>query len=184
MEDVEQADYLREIADLQRKLVELQENEAAPALIEEYSVEVRILVALLDATKRLVEDLQSSPELASSLTIRGFQPTQFRELYAFVYEAALEIDLAGAEFARAVERTDFSTSLRSGNPRRPRAYLAPTQAEQVPCPSSSTRSSSKPSGRAALSTQLETSGQLTSKVPPQRSHTRCWWDSLPAITAS
>ena len=73
---------------------------------------MRILVALLDATKRLVEDLQSSPELASSLTIRGFQPTQFRELYAFVYEAALEIDLAGAEFARAVERTDFSTSLR------------------------------------------------------------------------
>jgi hypothetical protein len=112
MEDAQQADYLQEIAELQRKLVELQENEAAPALIEEYSVEVRILVALLEATKRLAEDFQSSPELASRLTLRGFQPTQFRELYAFVYEGALEIDLTGEEFARAVERTDFSALLR------------------------------------------------------------------------
>lgn len=111
MQDAQQAEYLQEIAELQRKLVELQENEAAPSLIEEYSVEVRILSALLEAARQLSQELRSDPELSSRLALRGFQPTQFREVYAFVYESALEIDAAGAEFAREVERTAFSQRL-------------------------------------------------------------------------
>jgi hypothetical protein len=112
MQDTQLVEYQQEIAELQRKLVELQENEAAPALIEEYSAEVRILSALLEAALTLSEELQTDPGLSSQLALRGFQPTQFREVYAFVYEAALEIDRAGAEFAREVERTDFSQLLR------------------------------------------------------------------------
>ena len=112
MQDTQLVEYQQEIAELQRKLVELQENEAAPALIEEYSAEVRILSALLEAALTLSEELQTDPGLSSQLALRGFQPTQFREVYAFVYEAALEIDRAGAAFAREVERTDFSQLLR------------------------------------------------------------------------
>ena len=112
MQDTQLVEYQQEIGELQRKLVELQENEAAPALIEEYSAEVRILSALLEAALTLSEELQTDPGLSSQLALRGFQPTQFREVYAFVYEAALEIDRAGAAFAREVERTDFSQLLR------------------------------------------------------------------------
>ncbi|HVB14612.1 MAG TPA: hypothetical protein VNH38_07645 [Candidatus Dormibacteraeota bacterium] len=112
MQDAQLAEYQTEIAELQRKLVELQENEAALALIEEYSAEVRILVALLGAAVRLSEELQHDPELGSQLAMRGFQPTHFREIYAFVYESSLEIDRAGTEFAREVDRTDFSQLLR------------------------------------------------------------------------
>ncbi len=111
-QDAQQAEYQLEIAELQRKLVELQENEAAPSLIEEYSAEVRVLSALLGAALVLSEELQQDPELSSQLAMRGFQPTQFREIYAFVYESALEIERAGTEFAREVERTDFSQLLR------------------------------------------------------------------------
>jgi hypothetical protein len=112
MQNAQDAEYETEIAELQRKLVELQENEAAPALIEEYSAEVRVLTALLGAARALDQELRGDPELSSELAMRGFQPTQFREVYAFVYESALEIEKAGSEFAREVELTDFSQPLR------------------------------------------------------------------------
>jgi hypothetical protein len=67
---------------------------------------------LLGAARSLDEQLQADPGLSAELALRGFQPTQFREVYAFVYESALEIEKAGSEFAREVERTDFSQQLR------------------------------------------------------------------------
>ncbi|MGC1185742.1 MAG: hypothetical protein WBA31_11435 [Candidatus Dormiibacterota bacterium] len=112
MQDAQVAEYQAEIAELQRKLIELQENEAAPPLIEEYSAEVRILTALLGAAQALDEELQGDPDLSAELSLRGFQPTQFREVYAFVYESALEIEKSGSEFAREIEQTDFSQQLR------------------------------------------------------------------------
>ncbi|HEY6538889.1 MAG TPA: hypothetical protein VI138_07625 [Candidatus Dormibacteraeota bacterium] len=112
MPDVQAAEYEAEIAELQRKLVELQENEAAPPLLEEYAAEVQILKALLGAARALERSLQEDQQLSSALALRGFQPGQFRDVYAFVYETALEIDKAGAQFAREIEATDFSLSLR------------------------------------------------------------------------
>lgn len=112
MQDAQIAEYESEIAELQRKLVELQENEAAPAVIEEYSAEVRILTALLGAARTLDEELQGDPDLSAELALRGFQPNQFREVYAFVYESALEIEKSGSDFAREIEETDFSQQLR------------------------------------------------------------------------
>ncbi|MGA7172737.1 MAG: hypothetical protein WCB86_02150 [Candidatus Dormiibacterota bacterium] len=113
MQDAQQAEYQVEIAELQRKLIELQENEAAPALTEEYSAEVKILTALLEATQHLQEEIALRPELGENLLAGGFQADQFKDLYAFVYEKALEIELAGAEFAQAIRRTDFASLLSS-----------------------------------------------------------------------
>ena len=112
MQEAQLAEYQEEIRELQRKLVELQENEAAPKLLEEYAAEVQILSALLGAARVLDETLRADPELSAQLQLRGFQPNQFREVYAFVYESALEIERAGIEFAREVERTDFTKPLR------------------------------------------------------------------------
>ncbi|MGC2192142.1 MAG: hypothetical protein WA751_07390 [Candidatus Dormiibacterota bacterium] len=111
MQDAQQAEYQVEIAELQRKLIELQENEAAPNLIEEYSTEVKILTALLEATQQFQEQIALRPELAENLLAGGFQAESFRDLYAFVYERALEVDLGGSEFAQAIRRTDFAALL-------------------------------------------------------------------------
>ncbi|HUY10294.1 MAG TPA: hypothetical protein VMW80_12800 [Candidatus Dormibacteraeota bacterium] len=111
MQDAQQAEYQAEIAELQRKLIELQENEAAPTLIEEYSAEVKILTALLEATQELQEQVASRPELAENLLAGGFQADHFKDLYAYVYERALEIEAAGGEFALAIRRTDFGALL-------------------------------------------------------------------------
>ncbi|MGH7691671.1 MAG: hypothetical protein ACREOA_03070 [Candidatus Dormibacteria bacterium] len=112
MQDAQRAEYQEEVLELQRRLLELQENEAAPQLIEEYSTEVKILSALLAAATGLSAQLREDPELRQQLELRGFHANQFREVYAFVYEAALEIERSGVEFAREVEGTDFSQLLR------------------------------------------------------------------------
>lgn len=111
MEDTQQAEYLQEIREVQTKLAELQENESEPALIEEYSTEVKILVALLDAARELEDKVVAEPELGEHLLARGFKPDRFRDIYAFVYEQALEIDRAGSEFAQAIRATDFAALL-------------------------------------------------------------------------
>jgi hypothetical protein len=111
MEDTQQAEYFQEIRELQAKLAELQENESEPTLIVEYATEVKILVALLDAARELEDKVAAEPELGEHLLARGFKPDRFRDIYAFVYEQALEIDRAGAEFAQAIRATDFAALL-------------------------------------------------------------------------
>ncbi len=112
MEDTQQTEFLQEIRELQAKLAELQENESEPTLLEEYSTEIRILVALLDAARDLREKVAAEAELAEHLLARGFKPDRFREIYAFVYEQALEIDRVGVEFAQAIRNTDFAALLK------------------------------------------------------------------------
>src|ERR1700691_3508439 len=111
MEDTQQAEYFQEIRELQAKLSELQENESEPTLIVEYDTEVKILVALLDAARELEDKVAAEPELGEHLLALVFKPDRFRDIYAFVYEQALEIDRAGAEFAQAIRGTDFAALL-------------------------------------------------------------------------
>jgi hypothetical protein len=111
MEDTQQAEYVQEIRELQAKLAELQENESDPTLLEEYSTEIKVLLALLDAARDLQEKVAADPKLGEHLLARGFKPDRFRDVYAFVYERALEIDRAGVEFAQAIRNTDFAALL-------------------------------------------------------------------------
>lgn len=111
MEDPEQVEYLEEITDLRRRLRALEEAEGAPELIAEYAVEVQLLEALLLAARELRETLVRDPELGEMMLLRGFSPGKFPDIYSFVYEAAMEIDQAGAALARAVAETDFSQLL-------------------------------------------------------------------------
>jgi hypothetical protein len=112
MDETQQAEYRQEIRELQAKLAELQENESEPTLLEEYSTEIKIMVALLDAARDLQEKVAAEPELGERLLARGFKSERFRDIYAFVYEQALEIDRAGVEFAQAIRGADFAGLLR------------------------------------------------------------------------
>ncbi len=111
MNDPQQAEYLEEIAELERKLAQLEEAEAAPEVLEEYATELDVLRALLEAARRLQGSLRAAPELGARLAARGFQSDRFSDLYAFVYESALELEEEGPAFAREVRRTDFGERL-------------------------------------------------------------------------
>ncbi len=113
MDDAEQVEYLEEIADLRRRARVLEEAQGAAELIAEYMVEVQLLESLLLAARELRDQLIQEPELGEMLLLRGFSPASFQDVYSFVYEAAMGIDLSGEQLARAVSGTDFASLLRS-----------------------------------------------------------------------
>ncbi|MGH7612032.1 MAG: hypothetical protein ACREN4_08435 [Candidatus Dormibacteria bacterium] len=112
MEEGEPQDYQQEIAELQAQLAELVENEAETSVTEEYSTEIRILRALLQAARRLQEQVRLDRELQTQLLARGFQPGRFRDLYSFVYDRSLELSSSGRAYADEVSSTDFAALLR------------------------------------------------------------------------
>ncbi len=111
MDEPQQAEYLEEIADLRARLAKLEQDPADPTLIEEYATEVRLLEALLLAARELRDQLRTRPELAEKMSLHGFVATRFQDIYAFVYDRAIEIDLAGMDLARAVDQTNFAELL-------------------------------------------------------------------------
>ncbi|MHB1501969.1 MAG: hypothetical protein ACYCYK_12550 [Candidatus Dormibacteria bacterium] len=113
MAESEQSEYLEEIADLRSRLAHLVEQAGDPVLISEFTVEVRILESLLLAARELDQQVRLNPELGESLLLRGFSPQRFKDVYAFVYDSAMEIELGGRDLARAVGDTDFAALLRS-----------------------------------------------------------------------
>ena len=111
MDEPQQAEFLEEIADLRARLAKLEQDQADPTLIEEYGTEVRLLEALLLAARELRDQIQARPELAEQMTVHGFSASSFQDIYAFVYDRAIEIDLAGRDLARAVDQTNFAELL-------------------------------------------------------------------------
>ncbi|MGA9774947.1 MAG: hypothetical protein WBU92_03390 [Candidatus Dormiibacterota bacterium] len=111
MEDPRQVEYLEEIGDLRRRLRALEEAQGAPGLIAEYAIEVQLLESLLLAARELAEALIRNPELGEQLLVRGYDSRKFQDVYSFVYEVSMEIDLAGEQLARAVAETDFAQLL-------------------------------------------------------------------------
>ena len=112
MAESEQSEYLEEIADLRSRLAQLVEGAGDPVLIDEFTIEVGILESLLLAARELDLQLKLDPELGQSLLLRGLSPHSFKDVYSFVYDAAMEIDLQGRDLARAVGETDFADHLR------------------------------------------------------------------------
>lgn len=111
MDDPEQVEYVEEIADMRRRLTALEEAGGDPELVEEYAIEVELLEALLIAAQELRAAVAAQPELAEQLLLRGFAPTNFQDVYSFVYDSAMEIESSGRELAQRISRTDFATLL-------------------------------------------------------------------------
>ena len=106
-------EYRLEIAELRRKVSRLKAEQGEPHLIEEFEAELRILEALFKAAAATLAALAREPELADGLLRHGFRGADFREVYAFVYDAALELELEGRPLAAVIRATDFTAGLRA-----------------------------------------------------------------------
>ncbi|HUY98291.1 MAG TPA: hypothetical protein VMW47_11855 [Verrucomicrobiae bacterium] len=104
-------DVALEIQDLRRRVGRLKAEQAAPTLIAEYEAELRVLEALAQAAEVTLAAVLASPELGDGLRLRGFTSTRFADVYAFVYDRSLELELEGREFARVIAATDFAALL-------------------------------------------------------------------------
>lgn len=106
-------EYQLEIQALRRTLGRLKAEEAEPQILDEYEAELRNLAALYRAANETFEAGQDDPELRSALAELGMGDWAFPNVYAFIYEAALDEDLAGRELSAVVDATDYTASLRA-----------------------------------------------------------------------
>ena len=104
-------EYALEVNSLQGTLARLRVEEAAQPLIDEYEVELRILVALYDAATRTMDARDGDPRLAGALASLGFGEWGLDNVYAFVYEAAMEAETEGRDLAAIIGEMDFPALL-------------------------------------------------------------------------
>ncbi|HEX6537615.1 MAG TPA: hypothetical protein VF155_00350 [Candidatus Dormibacteraeota bacterium] len=104
-------EYQLEIQQLTRKLAQLRDAEADPALIAEYEVELRNLNALYRASRETYDVGMADRRLAEALHRVGFGAWTLENVYSFVYDISMELPLDGQDLAALVDATDYAGSL-------------------------------------------------------------------------
>jgi hypothetical protein len=106
-------EYQLEIQSIRSTLTRLRADEADPELIEEYEAELRILMALYTAASETLEAGWADQRLPRILAGLEFGDWTMENVYAFIYDAALDMDAAGHDLAARVGQTDFVGALRA-----------------------------------------------------------------------
>jgi hypothetical protein len=104
-------EYQLEIQSIRSTLIRLRADEADPELIEEYEAELRILMALYTAATETYEAGHRDVRLRTVLADLDFGDWTMENVYAFVYNAALDMDESGHDLAARLGQTDFVTAL-------------------------------------------------------------------------
>jgi hypothetical protein len=105
-------EYQVEIRSLRQTLERLREAESEPALIDEYEAELRNLNALYRAARETHAAGESDQRLRDALADLGFGEWTLENVYGYVYEASMELEVeAGDELAAEIEATDYAASL-------------------------------------------------------------------------
>lgn len=106
-------EYQIEIRDIRRTLSRLKAEKAREELIAEYEAELRNLVALYEAAGVTLEQGGADSELRRALDELGFGAWTLENVYAFVYEAAMDAEPDGRDLANVITHTDYAASLRA-----------------------------------------------------------------------
>lgn len=101
-------EYQKEIADLERQLEELVEQEGDKDVISDLSMQLEILKALYTRAFELFREGDRDPDLRRALAMRGYGEWSFDNVYAFVYEQAVELPGTHAAFVGGIRDTDFA----------------------------------------------------------------------------
>lgn len=105
-------DYLKEISDLQAEVDRLVEAEGDPQEIAELEMQVRVLEALYERAATLHQQGSADGDLRRRLAMRGYGEWTLDNVYAFVFEAAVELpEEEPKAFLNGIVRTDFAQLL-------------------------------------------------------------------------
>jgi len=104
-------EYELEIDSIKRALARLRAAEAAAAVIEEYEVELRNLQALYRAAQETMTEGKADQRIRRALDDLGFGDWSLDNVYAFVYEAAVDAEQGDTGLASTVDQIDFAASL-------------------------------------------------------------------------
>jgi hypothetical protein len=107
-------DYQKEIADLEAQIDSLVEAEGDPKTIAELSMQAEILKAIYARAVDLLERGRKDQALRFGLRIQGYGDWTLDNVYAFVYERAVELEpQAHRAFVGGIRETDFALMLNS-----------------------------------------------------------------------
>jgi hypothetical protein len=111
-------EYTQEINDLQAQVDAMIEADEDKKLIADLEIQLQILRAIYQQATRLLVEGQSDEELRRSLAIRGYGDWNIDNVYAFVYEMAVDLPPEPqGSFVGEIRDTDFSALLRAGGDR-------------------------------------------------------------------
>src|SRR5260370_27875646 len=85
-------DYQKEIADLEAQIDQLVEAEGDPKTIAELSMQLEILKAIYTRALDLLDRGRKDQGLRYGLRIQGYGDWTLDNVYAFVYERAVELE--------------------------------------------------------------------------------------------
>lgn len=107
-------EYSQEINELQAQLDAMVEAEEDKKLIADLDIQLQILRAIYQQATRLLKEGDSDRELQRSLALRGFGDWTLDNVYAFVYETAVDLPAEPqGSFVGEIRDTDFPTLLRA-----------------------------------------------------------------------
>ena len=107
-------DYQKEIADLEAQIDQLVEAEGDPKTIAELSMQLEILKAIYARATDLLERGNKDQGLRYGLRIQGYGDWTLDNVYAFVYERAVELEpQQHGAFVGGIKTTDFALLLNS-----------------------------------------------------------------------
>ena len=106
-------DYTREISDLKSEIERMQEAEEDPAEISELEMQLEILSALYRRVRELLAAGEADDALRDALRMRGYGDWNLENVYAFVYESAVDLPGNGHQaFVGGIRESDFAGLLR------------------------------------------------------------------------
>jgi hypothetical protein len=107
-------DYQKEIADLETQIDQLVEAEGDPKTIAELSMQLEILKAIYARATDLLERGKKDQGLSYGLRIQGYGDWTLDNVYAFVYERAVELEpQPHRAFVGGIRNADFALMLNS-----------------------------------------------------------------------
>jgi hypothetical protein len=107
-------DYQKEIADLETQVEALVQAEGDAKTIAELSMQLEILKVLYARATDLYSRGQKDEDLRYGLRIQGYGDWTLDNVYAFVYERSVELELQPhTAFVGGIRSTDFALMLNS-----------------------------------------------------------------------
>jgi hypothetical protein len=107
-------DYQKEIADLEAQVEELVEAEGDARTITELSMQLEILKAIYARATDVYNRGRTDEGLRYGLRIQGYGDWTLDNVYAFVYERAVELEpKAHSAFVGGIKNADFALMLNS-----------------------------------------------------------------------
>ncbi len=105
-------DYAKEIADLEAQIEAMVEAVGDARTIAELEMQLDILKTIYARASELYEAGLQDSEMRSGLAMRGFGEWSLDNVYAFVYETAVDLPVKGhGEFVGGIRETDFAGML-------------------------------------------------------------------------